>query len=134
MSTLVYFQHIEYDDISELIEGVKTYKDRMGPELSNQYSEIEDDPALSLNHEYRDSLLVGIQNKNYYLEESVKLSHGLAVVALYIKLELRIKVICRIALPELEADQLYKNTILRRGLRGVASRLESFQAFVILMN
>jgi len=129
---LVYFRHIEYDDISALIEGVKTYKNRRDLELSNQYSQIEDDPALSLNQEHRDSLLVGIENENYDLEESVKLSQRLAVVALYIKLELRIKVVCRIALPELEAGKLYKIDYLEKGLkkRGVKIRkLPSFRSF-----
>ncbi len=132
MSILVYFKHIEYDDISEMVEGVKTYKNRREPELSNRYRQIEDEPALSLNQEYRDSLLVGIENKNYNLEESVKLSHQLAVVALYIKIELRIKVVCRIALPELEADKLHMNKYLEEGLmkRGVKIReLPSFRCF-----
>ena len=132
MSMLVYFKHIEYDDISEMAEGVKTYKNRRDLELSNKYRQIEGDPALSLSQAYRDSLLVGIENENYNLEESIKLSRQLAVVALYIKIELRIKVVCRIALPELEADQLHMIKYLEGGLkkRGVKIReLPSFRCF-----
>ena len=129
MSMLVYFKHIEYDDISEMVEGVKTYKNRREPELSNQYRQIEDEPALSLSQEYRDSLLVGIENENYNLEESVKLSHQLAVVALYIKIELHIKVVCRIAFPELEADKLYMIKYLEKGLKKRGIKIRGFPTF-----
>jgi hypothetical protein len=75
---------------------------------------------------------VGIENENYNLEKSVKLSHQLAVVALYKKIELRIKVVCRIALPELEAEKLPMNKYLEEGLkkRGVKIKeLPSFRCF-----
>jgi hypothetical protein len=126
---LALFKHIEYDEISKLVKGVKTYKNQREPELSNQYSQIDNDPVLSLSQEYRDSLLVGIENENYLLDESVKLSHRLAVVALYIKLELRINVVCRIAFPELEADQLYKIHYLEKGLKKHSIKIRKLPSF-----
>ena len=53
-------------------------------------------------------MLVGLQNEHYYLEESVELTLRLAIVALYIKMELRIKAICRLAFPELNVAALYR--------------------------
>jgi hypothetical protein len=125
-------KHFDYNDISALIEGAKSYKDQRGAELSEHYSQAEGDPELSTNQEYKEFLLVSIENDQYYLEESVKLSHRLAIVALYIKMELRIKAICRLAFPEFDASKLYRIHYLKKKLkhRGVKIKdLPSYEGF-----
>jgi hypothetical protein len=107
MWSLAFFKHFDYDDITELIEGAKSHKELRAEELSELYSQAEGDFELSKNQEYKESVLVGLQNEHYCLEESVELSLRLAIVALYIKMELRIKAICRLAFPELNVAALY---------------------------
>ena len=129
MWNLVLFKHFEYDDISELVEGVKSHKDRRDAELSTLYSLAEDDAELSMNQEHKESALVDIENEHYYLEESVKLSHQLAVVALYIKIELRIKTVCRLAFPELETASLYRIHDLKKKLKQRGIKIKDLPGF-----
>jgi hypothetical protein len=74
MWSLTFFKHFDYDDITELIEGAKSHKELRGDELIELYSKAEGDSELSKNQEYKESVLVGLQNEHYYLEESVELT------------------------------------------------------------
>jgi hypothetical protein len=108
MFGLAFLQHFDYDEITELIEGLQAHASRKAIELSSLYDQAEQDPELDRNQEYKDWVLGGIENDNFTLDESVRLSCQLAVVALYMKMELRIKRACRIAYREIKAEQLYK--------------------------
>jgi hypothetical protein len=130
MWSLDIFDYFDYDDISELIEGAKSHKDRRGAELSELYSQAEGDSELSTNQDYKESVLVGIENDHYYLEESVKLSHRLAIVALYIKMELRIKAICRLAFPELDVTPLYRIHYLKNKLKHRRVKIKDLPSYV----
>lgn len=123
------YKHFDYDDISELVDGVKSHHDRKGAELSTLYGQAEDNAELSMNQEYKLSVLTDIENEHYYLEESVKLSHRLAIVALYIKMELRIKTVCRRAFPELDTASLYKIDNLKKELRRLGIKIKDLPSF-----
>ncbi len=132
MLGLVFLQHFDYDEITELVEGLQAYASRKNDELSKLYDQAEQDPELNLNQEYKDWVLTGIENDNFRLDESVELSRQLAVVALYMKMELRIKNACRIAYREIEAERLYKMHYLEKKLkeRGIKIRdLPHFTSF-----
>ena len=129
MLSLPFFKHFDYDDITELIEGSKSHKELRGNELTELYSKAEGDSELSKNQEYKDSVLVGLQNEHYYLEESVELSLRLAIVALYIKMELRIKAICRLAFPEMNVAALYRVHDLKSKLEQQCVNIEDLASY-----
>ena len=132
MWVLALFKHFDYDDISMLIEGAISHKERRGSELSGLYRQAEGDCGLAKNQGYKESVLIGLENEQFCLEESVELSHRIAVVALFIKMELRIKAICRFAFPELDAAKLYQVHYLEKKLKrqGVKIRhLASYASF-----
>lgn len=124
MFGLAVLQHFDYDEITELIEGLQAHASRKVIELSSLYNQAEQDPELGWNQEYKDWVLGGIENDSFTLDESVKLSCQLAVVALYMKMELRIKRACRIAYRGIKAEQLYKMHFLDKELkrRGIKIR------------
>jgi hypothetical protein len=124
MFGLAFLQYFDYDEITELIEGLQAHASRKAIELSSLYDQAEQDPELDRNQEYKDWVLGGIENDNFTLDESVRLSCQLAVVALYMKMELRIKRACRIAYREIKAEQLYKLHCLEKELkrRGIKIR------------
>lgn len=117
MFGLAILQHFDYDEITELIEGLQAHTRRKAIDLSSLYDQAEQDPELDRNQEYKDWVLGGIENDNFTLDESVRLAYQLAVVALYMKMELRIKRACRIAYREIKPEQLYKLHYLEKELQ-----------------
>lgn len=132
MFGIAFLQHFDYNEITEIIEGLRTYASRKGAELSKLYVQAEQDPELNRNQEHKDWVLGGIENDDFSLSESVELSCQLAVVALYMKMELRIKMACRIAYREIKAENLYKMHYLEKKFkkRGIKIRdLPHFLSF-----
>jgi hypothetical protein len=132
MLGLILLQHLDYDEITGLIKGLQAYAHPRSSELSKLYDQAEQDPELNQNQEHKDWFLVSIENDIFTLNESVKLSCQLAVVALYMKMELRIKKACRMAYKEIESENLYKMHYLEKKLkhRGITIRdLPNFSSF-----
>lgn len=117
MFGLALLQHFDYDEITELIEGLRGHASRKAIELSGLYDKAERDSDLCRNEEHKDWVLGSIENSRFTLDESAKLSCQLAVVALYMKIELRIKRACCIAYREIKIEQLYKMHYLEKQLK-----------------
>jgi hypothetical protein len=65
MFGLASLQRFDYDEITELIEGLQANARRKTIELSSLYDQAEQDPELDRNQEYKDWVLGGIENDSF---------------------------------------------------------------------
>jgi len=111
-------KEFDHEVIDQLVHGVATYVAQEHENLVRRANEIQSEPTS--DEVDKGWLVTLIDDDHYFLNESQKLSHELAIVALYKKIEITTKRAVSAAYPDISTDlskiQNLKNALEKKGI------------------
>jgi hypothetical protein len=105
----------DHEIIDQLVHGVSIYTAQEHKNLANRAKDIQAElPQESID---KDWLVELLSDDHYFLDEAQKLSHELAIVALYKKIEITTKRAVVAAYPDIPSKSLFKINELKKELK-----------------
>lgn len=118
-------QNFDYEEIDRLISGFASYTRQEHKRIENHAEKIRQIPSNDdFDAGFEEMML---DDEHWFLDEVEKLTHELAVVALYKKIEITTKRAVSFAFPppKIKQDSLYKIKELKKSLKGQGVDIES---------
>lgn len=113
----------DHDVIDQLVHGVSTYAAQEHKNLANRAKNIKAEPPQEGID--KDWLVELLGDDHYFLDEAQKLSHELAIVALYKKIEITTKRAVAVAYDDTPSRSLFKIKELKKELKKKGVQIES---------
>lgn len=116
-----------HEVVDEFLHGISTYVTQEDSKLKKQVRDIQEQP--SQEGVDKDWLEYILSEDHYFLDEAKKLSHELAIVALYKKIEITTKHAVEAAYPDVSPKSLFKIKDLKKALENKGIELVSLQHY-----
>lgn len=113
----------DHEIIDQLLHGVSSYAAQEHKNLANRARDIQAEPPQ--DDVDKDWLVDLLSDDHYFLDEAQKLSHELAIVALYKKIEITTKRAVEVAYPDIPATSLHKVKELKKELKKKGVQIEA---------
>ena len=116
---LRFLKQDDFDQIDHLISAVESYVRKMHSEIAEKHSELLSDPELDESARNFEEMM--LSDDVYFYEQIMPLTHELAIVALYKRIEILTKRAVTTAIPSASASSLFnfkelKSTLLAFGI------------------